>query len=74
MVTLRVGQIHRMRTADPRAPDPVAEGDAVQVAPVFYEQASHGREWELRAVRTGRSRVTVRGADPSTVEVEVQPP
>ena len=71
MLAMQVGESRELRARDASAPDPAVEGDAVQLTEIDNIQAGDGRSWELRAVRTGRSRIVVAGSTPFVVTIDV---
>ncbi len=66
--TMTVGQTTTLRT-DPGSADPVAEGDAVLLVESVNVTDSGAREWEVRAVETGRA--VVSGEDGWEIAFEV---
>ncbi|MFE2549243.1 hypothetical protein ACFXGI_11930 [Streptomyces sp. NPDC059355] len=72
---LAVGQTARLRLPLPEGgPQPTARGDAVQLIRVSNVTGSGHREWELRAVRPGTTRITVPrppSASPATLTLTV---
>lgn len=72
-LSMRVGETRTLWSADPATPDPLVSGDAVQLVAMVSIQDSGDRSWELRAVRPGRSQLTVGGTMPFKVMVEVAP-
>jgi hypothetical protein len=73
VLTMQVGETRELRTRDALAPEPTVEGDAIEAIGIDNVQAGNGRSWELRAVRPGRSRIAVAGAEPFAVTIEVAP-
>ena len=73
VLAMQVGETRELRTRDALAPEPTVDGDAVEAIGVDNVQAGRGRSWELRAVRPGRSRIAVAGAEPFAVMIEVSP-
>ena len=69
--TMQVGQTSGLVVPDPNAPDPEVEGDSVEVVAVTNVGASGQREWELRAVGTGRTVLRGAGAMPYTITLDV---
>lgn len=53
--TMVLGQVAALIVAEPRAPDPTVTGDAVEVVQIDNITDSGMREWELRALRPGRT-------------------
>lgn len=70
--TMTVGQVSALLVRDPRAPDPTVAGDAVEVAPVDNVTASGVREFELRALRPGRTVLSSTQDPPYTITLEVR--
>ncbi|MFE5536774.1 hypothetical protein [Streptomyces sp. NPDC056492] len=72
---LTVGQTARLRLPLPEGgAEPAAEGDAVLLIPVGNVTGTGHREWELRAVHPGTTRVTVPrpgAASPATLTLTV---
>ncbi|WP_158708538.1 hypothetical protein [Streptomyces sp. NRRL S-244] len=72
---LAVGQSARLRLPLPEGgPEPAARGDAVLLIPISNVTGSGHREWELRAVHPGTTRITVPrpgAASPATVTLTV---
>lgn len=73
VLVMRVGETRELRTRDALAPEPTVDGNAIEVIGIDNVQAGSGRGWELRAVRPGRSRIAVAGAEPFAVTIEVSP-
>ena len=73
VLAMRVGETRELRSRDAFAPEPTVDGDAVEAIGIDNIQAGSGRGWELRAVRPGRSRISVAGAEPFAVTIEVSP-
>ncbi|MFF3647664.1 hypothetical protein ACFYXV_03310 [Streptomyces sp. NPDC002181] len=72
---LTVGQTARLRLPLPEGgAEPAAEGDAVLLIPVGNVTGTGHREWELRAVHPGTTRITVPrpgAASPATLTLTV---
>jgi hypothetical protein len=68
---MMVGQTAGLVVPDPLAPDPSVEGDAVEVVDVVNVDASGQREWELRAIRPGRTVLKGTGSTPYVITLEV---
>jgi hypothetical protein len=68
---MAVGQTAGLVVPDALAPDPEVEGDAVEVVDVVNVDASGQREWELRAVRPGRTVIRGAGSTPYVLTLEV---
>ncbi|WP_147420006.1 hypothetical protein [Streptomyces sp. WM6372] len=72
---LAVGQTARLRLPLPEGgPEPTARGDAVLLIRISDVTGSGHREWELRAVRPGTTRITVprpATASPATLTLTV---
>jgi predicted secreted protein len=62
-IHLRIGQQATLLQQDPLAPDPSVEGTSVDLVGVDNARASGRREWEVRAVASGRS--VIEGIDGS---------
>ena len=73
VLAMQVGETRELRTRDALAPEPTVDGDAVESIGIDNVQAGSGRGWELRALRPGRSRIAVAGAEPFAVTIEVSP-
>ena len=58
--TMQMGTTSTLRVDDPAATDPAVVGVSVLVVPVLNVAASGVREWELRAVAPGTTRLTSR--------------
>lgn len=71
VLAMQVGETRELRTRDALAPEPTVDGDAVEAIGIDNVQAGRGRGWELRALRPGRSRVAIAGAEPFAVTIEV---
>jgi len=71
VLAMQIGETRELRSRDALAPEPTVEGDAVEAIGIDNVQAGSGRGWELRAVRPGRSRISVAGAEPFAVTIEV---
>lgn len=72
-LAMRVGETRTLWVADPDTPDPAVEGNALELVAMIAIQASGDRSWEVRAVRPGSGRITVAGATPFAVTIEVEP-
>ena len=70
-VVVPPGHAMQMQLADPAATAAI-EGDAVELIEVMGFADTGGRQWEIRAVRPGRSRLLVGGRQPFTVNIEVR--
>ena len=68
---MAVGQTAGLVVPDPLAPDPAVEGDAVEVVDIVNVDASGQREWELRAVRPGRTVIRGGGSTPYVITIDV---
>ncbi|MFI6145097.1 hypothetical protein [Streptomyces sp. NPDC051109] len=71
---LAVGQTARLRLPLPEGgPEPAARGDAVLLIRISDVTGSGHREWELRAVHPGTTRITVPrpAASPATLTLTV---
>ncbi|MFD7840488.1 hypothetical protein [Streptomyces sp. NPDC059761] len=71
---LAVGQTARLRLPLPEGgPEPTARGDAVLLIRIGNVTGSGHREWELRAVHPGTTRITVPrpAASPATLTLTV---
>ncbi len=69
---MAVGQTAGLVVPDPLAPNPAVKGDAVEVVDVVNVDASGQREWELRAVRPGRTVIRGAGSTPYVLTLEVK--
>jgi hypothetical protein len=67
-----VGRTAGLVVPDPLAPDPAVEGNAVEVVDVVNVDASGQREWELRAIRPGRTVLRGAGSTPYVITFEVE--
>ena len=70
--TMKVGQTAGLIVPDPNAPDPDVQGRSVEVVDVVNVDASGRREWELRAVASGRTTLRARGSRPYTITLDVR--
>lgn len=70
--TMTVGLTVSLVVPDGTAPDPKVEGDSVEVVTMNNIDASNRREWELRAVRAGRTVLRAAGAMPYTITIDVR--
>jgi hypothetical protein len=68
---MQVGQTLGLIVPDPQAPDPEVEGKSVEVVAVVNIDASGRREWELRAVAPGRTKIQAKGTYPYTITLDV---
>ncbi len=68
---MTVGEVGALVVPDPLAPDPVVDGDSVEVVTVNNIDASGQREWELRALHPGRTVLSGLGEHPYSVTLEV---
>lgn len=71
--TMTVGRTVGLVVPDGTAPDPKVEGDSVAVVTMHNIDASNRREWELRAIRAGRTVLRAAGAMPYTITIDVRP-
>lgn len=71
--TMKVGQSAGLIVPDPTAPDPEVQGRSVEVVEVVNIDASGRREWELRAVASGRTTLRAGGSRPYTITLDVDP-
>ncbi len=71
--TMKVGQTAGLIVPDPNAPDPDVQGRSVEVVDVVNVDASGRREWELRAVASGRTTLRAGGSRPYTITLDVTP-
>ena len=69
--TMKIGQTVGLIVPDPGAPDPDVEGRSVDVVTVANIDASGRREWELRAVASGRTTLRAKGSRPYTITLDV---
>jgi hypothetical protein len=69
--TMKIGQTVGLIVPDPGAPDPAVEGRSVDVVTVANIDASGRREWELRAVASGRTTLRAKGSRPYTITLDV---
>ncbi len=69
--TMKIGQTIGLIVPDPDAPDPVVEGRSVDVVTVVNIDASGRREWELRAIASGRTTLRATGSRPYTITLDV---
>jgi hypothetical protein len=70
--TMKIGQTAGLIVPDPNAPDPQVQGTSVEVVEVNNVGASGRREWELRALASGRTTLRAGGSRPYTITLEVQ--
>jgi hypothetical protein len=70
--TIAVGRSVGLVVPDPYAPDPEVDGQSIRVVEVSNIDASNRREWELRAVKPGRTVISAGGKLPYTITLEVQ--
>ncbi|MBB5015318.1 hypothetical protein HNQ58_001204 [Rehaibacterium terrae] len=70
---LRAGDTARLLIPDPLAPDPIVEGNAIAFIAVANIAPSGQREWEIRAVRPGKSVIRATGGPRFTLTFEVLP-
>lgn len=70
-VVVPPGHAMQMQLDDPAATAAV-DGDAVELIEVMGFADTGGRQWEIRAVRPGRSRLVIGGRQPFSVLVEVR--
>jgi len=73
VLAMQVGETRELRSRDALAPEPTVDGDTIEAIGIDNIQAGNGRSWELRAVRPGRSRIAVAGAEPFAVTIDVSP-
>jgi predicted secreted protein len=71
--SMKVGQSVGLLVPDPNAPDPEVQGRSVEVTAVVNVDASGRREWELRAVASGRTTLRAAGSRPYTITLDVSP-
>lgn len=69
--TIQLGKNAGLVVPDPSAPDPGVDGDSIQVIEVSNIDASGRREWELRAVKPGRTILRAAGKYPYTITLVV---
>ncbi|SIM87033.1 hypothetical protein [Micromonospora cremea] len=73
LVTLAVGQTAALRVTGPEgAPEPEVSSDAVLLIRLLNVTGSGAREWEIRAVRPGESRLSVPRAEGAPVVITLQ--
>ena len=72
--TMAVGQTAGLVVPDPDAPEPIVEGESVEVVAVVNVAASGRREWELRAVAAGRTTLAGGGSHPYLITLDVASP
>ena len=70
--TITVGRSVGLVVPDPHAPDPDVEGQSIRVVEVTNIDASGRREWELRAIKPGRTVLRAKGTHPYTITIDVQ--
>jgi hypothetical protein len=70
--TMTVGRTVGLVVPDGTAPDPKVEGDSVEVVTMNNIDGSNRREWELRAIRAGRTVLRAAGAMPYTITIDVR--
>jgi predicted secreted protein len=68
---MQVGQTTSLIVPDPYAPDPDVRGTSVEVVEVVNVDASGRREWELRALKPGRTTLQAKGTRPYTIHLDV---
>jgi hypothetical protein len=69
---MTVGRTVSLVVPDGTAPDPKVEGNSVEVVTMNNIDASNRREWELRAIRAGRTVLRAAGAMPYTITIDVR--
>ena len=70
--TIAMGRSVGLIVPDPHAPDPDVEGQSIRVVEVVNVAASGQREWELRAIKPGRTILRAQGAHPYTITLDVR--
>ena len=70
--TIAMGRSVGLIVPDPHAPNPEVEGQSIRVVEVNNIDASGQREWELRAIKPGRTVLRAKGAHPYTITLEVR--
>ena len=70
-VVVPPGHAMQMQLDDSTATAAV-DGDAVELIEMMGFADAGGRQWEIRAVRPGRSRIVVGGREPFGVVIEVR--
>ena len=69
---MKIGQSVGLIVPDPNAPSPEVQGRSVEVVEVVNIDASGRREWELRAVASGRTTLRAGGSRPYTITLDVR--
>ena len=70
--TMKVGQTAGLVVSDPDAPDPEVDGQSVSVVEMHNVDASGRREWEIRAIKPGRTTLRAAGKRPYTITLDVR--
>ena len=70
--TIEMGRSVGLIVPDPHAPDPEVEGQSIRVIEVVNVDASGRREWELRAIKPGRTILRAQGTHPYTITLDVR--
>lgn len=70
--TMTVGRTVGLIVPDGTAPDPKVEGNSVSVVTMNNIDAANRREWELRAIRAGRTVLRAGGDHPYTITIDVR--
>ena len=70
--TMTVGRTVGLVVPDGTAPDPKVEGNSVEVVTMNSIDGANRREWELRAVRAGRTVLRAGGDQPYTITIDVR--